>query len=97
MATHSSVLASKIPWTEEPGGPQSMELEESDMTEATEHAHRNIIKQKIKDLKHVSLLIEPTVPRFSENLRNSTFCKGRKRVGECKLILFFLTANISKK
>ena len=68
MATHSSVLASKSPRTEEPGRPRSMELQESDMTEATEHAHRNIIKQKIKDLKHVSLLIEPTVPRFSENL-----------------------------
>ena len=24
MATHSSVLAWKIPWTEEPGGPQSI-------------------------------------------------------------------------
>ena len=24
MATHSSILASEIPWTEEPGGPQSM-------------------------------------------------------------------------
>ena len=26
MATHSSTLAWKIPWTEEPGGLQSMEL-----------------------------------------------------------------------
>ena len=26
MATHSSTLASKIPWTEEPGGLQSMSL-----------------------------------------------------------------------
>ena len=26
MATHSSVLAWTIPWTEEPGGPQSMGL-----------------------------------------------------------------------
>ena len=25
MATHSSILAQKIPWTEEPGGLQSME------------------------------------------------------------------------
>ena len=25
MATHSSILAWKIPWTEEPGGPQSVE------------------------------------------------------------------------
>ena len=27
MATHSSILAGKIPWTEEPGGLQSMELQ----------------------------------------------------------------------
>ena len=27
MATHSSTLAWKIPWTEEPGGLQSMELQ----------------------------------------------------------------------
>ena len=27
MATHSSILVWKIPWTEEPGGPQSMELQ----------------------------------------------------------------------
>ena len=33
MATHSSVLAWRIPWTEEPGGLQSMGLLESDMTE----------------------------------------------------------------
>ena len=26
MATHSSILACKIPWTEEPGGLQSMGL-----------------------------------------------------------------------
>ena len=26
MATHSSILAWEIPWTEEPGGPQSMEM-----------------------------------------------------------------------
>ena len=33
MATHSSILTRKIPWTEEPGGLQSMELQESDTTE----------------------------------------------------------------
>ena len=27
METHSSILAWKIPWTEEPGGLQSMELQ----------------------------------------------------------------------
>ena len=32
MATNSSILAWEIPWTEEPGGLQSMGLQESDMT-----------------------------------------------------------------
>ena len=33
MATHSSILACKIPWVEEPGRLQSMGHKESDMTE----------------------------------------------------------------
>ena len=32
---HSSTLAWKIPWTEEPGGLQSVGSQESDMTEHT--------------------------------------------------------------
>ena len=32
MATHSSILAWEIPWTEEPGGLLSMESQESHMT-----------------------------------------------------------------
>ena len=33
MVTHSSVFAWRIPWTEEPGGLQSMGSIQSDMTE----------------------------------------------------------------
>ena len=33
MAPHSSTLAWKIPWMEEPGGLQSWGCKESDMTE----------------------------------------------------------------
>ena len=33
MATHSSILAWRIPWTEEPGGLQCMGHKELDMTE----------------------------------------------------------------
>ena len=32
MTTHSSILAWRIPWTEEPGGLQSMGSQESDTT-----------------------------------------------------------------
>ena len=42
MTTHSSILAWKIPWTEEPARLQSMEHKKSDMAEQL-----NIILQKI--------------------------------------------------
>ena len=38
MATHSSILAQRIPWTEEPGGLQSIGCKESDMAELTEYS-----------------------------------------------------------
>ena len=39
MATHSSILTWEIPWTEEPGGLQSMESLESAMTERLSCIH----------------------------------------------------------
>ena len=40
MATHSSILAWKIPWTEEPGRLHSMGYKELDVTEhACMHMH----------------------------------------------------------
>ena len=41
MATHSSILAWEIPWTEEPGGLQSMGLQRVGHNLAIEHARRN--------------------------------------------------------
>ena len=37
MATHFNTLAQRVPWTEEPGGLQSMGSQESDTTEVSEH------------------------------------------------------------
>ena len=39
MATHSSILAWRIPWTEEPGSYSPQGHKESDMTEVTEDKH----------------------------------------------------------
>ena len=44
MATHSSILAWKILWTEEPGGLQSMGYKQSDMTEY-EHGRMGSLSQ----------------------------------------------------
>ena len=38
MATHSSILAWRIAWAEEPGGPQSMGSQRVRHDEATQHA-----------------------------------------------------------
>ena len=44
MATHSSILAWRIPWTEEPGGLQSTGRKESDTTERLHtHSHTHMI------------------------------------------------------
>jgi len=39
MATHSSILAWRIPWAEEPGGLRSMGLQRGKHDYMTEHAH----------------------------------------------------------
>ena len=46
MATHSSTLAWRIPWTEEPGGLQSVGWQESDTTEQLNHHHGKLIQVK---------------------------------------------------
>ena len=46
MATHSSILAWRIPWAEKPGRLQSTGLQESDMTWQLNH-HQPIPLQRI--------------------------------------------------
>ena len=48
MATHSSVLAWKIPWTEEPGGVQSMGWQRVDTTQHSTHTHTHTKVRKHK-------------------------------------------------
>ena len=51
IATHSSILAWKTPWTEEPRGLQSMTRKESDATEVTEGAHtQGLRSRRIKSI-----------------------------------------------
>ena len=44
MATQSSILAWEIPWTEEPGGLQSMGLQRVGHDLVSEHTHRRRVK-----------------------------------------------------
>ena len=56
MAPYSSILAWEIPWTEEPGGLQSMGLQRVRHNLATKHTqtHRAIIYYVCKDIACIS-------------------------------------------
>ena len=43
MATHSSILACRIPWTEEPGGLPSMGLQRVGHNRVTKHVNVNTL------------------------------------------------------
>ena len=71
MVAHSSILAWKIPWPEEPSGLQSLGLQRVQLDLAHTTAQANYIPVEIvdmsttiKDLKHAGMLISIT-PAFN--------------------------------
>ena len=56
--THSSVLAWRIPWTEEPGRLQSMGLQKLGVTEVTWKAHTNIIYLPVRKILQQCFYLE---------------------------------------
>ena len=57
MATHSSILAWRIPWVEEPGRLQSMG-KESDMTERLTHTHTHTHTQGLFEASQSELEVK---------------------------------------
>ena len=73
MATHSSILAWEIPWTEEPGGLQSMALQRVRHDLATEN------KQMLNGIAILFLKnLSKTLIGLSENIPCKIFYKSRK-------------------
>ena len=54
IAAHSSILAGIIPWTEEPGGPQSMGLQRVHLETKQRYDHTHYIKY----LHHLEWAVE---------------------------------------
>ena len=57
MATHSSILARRIPWTEEPGRLPAMGLQRVGHDQATEHTQAFSILQNPGDRQPASTLL----------------------------------------
>ena len=60
MATHSSILAPRIPWAEELGDPSPWGHKESDTTEATYHPWRTV--QRFLKKLNTELPHDPEIP-----------------------------------
>ena len=74
MATHSSILAWRIPWTEKPGRLQSMGSQKSDMTWWLNHHHQDVyINSKLLIYLPTSPLV--TISLFSMSVILFLFCK----------------------
>ena len=54
-ATHFSILARRIPWAEEPGGLQSIEVKESDTTERLSMHAQYVFVWEERDLSYAIL------------------------------------------
>ena len=72
MAIHSSILAWEIPWTEEPGGLQSMGLQRVEHDLVTEHVHTHHNESRgFFAVSFIALIPEPGPrKRFNEYLLN---------------------------
>ena len=66
MATHSSILAWRIPWTEELGGLQSTGGKESDMTEQI-HLHLHLHAPNIGALQYVRQMLTSMKGEINNN------------------------------
>ena len=72
MATHSSILACEIPWTEEPGGLLSTSSQELDTTEQLYHYHRMYkIDIILSMFFHLGFTVTKTLTCFDGSFGNS--------------------------
>ena len=77
MATHSSILAWDLPWTEEPGGLQSVGSQESDMTERLTQLQMMML---IQDVRWTLPLTMTTLETHNANLRAGHATPSRTRM-----------------
>ena len=79
MATHSSILAGIIPWTEEPGGIQSMGSQRVDMTEQLSMRACKWVKFPIKS-QRMTERKEKNMIQYMLSLMDSFITQSKNRL-----------------
>ena len=88
MATHSSILAWRIPWTEEPGRLQSMGSQRVGHDWATSIHFTGLLE---------SVVAKALFKMMTENLWKPLLCKSNEDSGKIVTISFFRTLKINQK
>ena len=95
MATHSSVLAWRIPWTEEPGGLQLWGHEESDMTERRTAAGDRLQDDSLVYTSDASMLV--ALPLHGSFCRGSPWGSSWSRPSLLRVATSYVTLPRSRK
>ena len=73
MATHSNILAWRVPWTEELGGLQSMGCQESDMTELLHFGALRILNLLSESLDLKAMVVSTVIYAISRIMPNRNY------------------------
>ena len=86
VATHSSFLACEIPWTEEPGGLQSMGSEDSDIAYRLNHYHYHRRRKTWGPLQvqRKNEEVERAERGLEQRQKSEKLLEKGKRIGQCK-------------
>ena len=73
MATHSNILAWRVPWTEELGGLQSMGCQESDITELLHFGALRILNLLSESLDLKAMVVSTVIYAISRIMPNRNY------------------------
>ena len=85
MAAHSSILAWEIPWTEEPGGLQSMGSKKESHTHTHTHTHKRRLSDYTTTNDCIKLLQPPPKPKYHMYAFTCSLSHHREVGGTCSV------------
>ena len=91
MATHSSSLAWRIPWTEESGGLQSMQNKELGMTEqVSRNLQENLDTFKCDKMQSINKIIFNTERHLVLKISQDHYNKNHSKLSKVYIIFIYI-------
>ena len=87
MATHSSILVWEIPWTEEPGGLQSMGSQRIGHDLVVKQQHIHIYTYIIYDMSYIYLHV---IYIYKHHIYKTPYRKSHTNSEKSKIVIFLI-------